>query len=270
MTNNSSIIKVIVSDLDGTLLNQHHKISDFTKKVFQKLHQLNYVIIVATGRHHIDAQAIVSDIGFPVYLVTSNGARVHSPQNELLYSFDIQSSAIKSVLALDIDPEITTVLFKEKYWLTSKVNEKLNSFQKEMTYPYEVVNFDDIEDCSAIKMFFTHDNHTKLVDLKDKILVDHANKFNHAFSLPICLEFMDKSVDKSVAIQKILEIEGFTFKNVMAFGDGFNDEEMLLKAEKGLIMHNAPATLKAILFPMEVIGSNDQDAVANYCTKELL
>jgi len=257
-------IKVIISDLDGTLLNSDHSISDYTKSVFQELHNQNYLIIVATGRHHLDAMSIIENLQFPVYLVTSNGARIHSPQKELLYSFDIKGEAVKSVLSLDINPEITTVLFKESVWQTSKTNKKLNAFQKEMVYPPEVVDFSDLEDYSAIKIFFTHDNHDLLVELKNRILENHSNVFSHAFSLPICLEFMDKSVDKSVAISRILKKEGFTFDEAISFGDGFNDEKMLNTAGIGLIMENAPDNLKSKLPHLEVISSNNEDGVAKY------
>ena len=257
-------IKVVISDLDGTLLNSDHTISAYTKSVFQELHKQNYLIIVATGRHHIDAMAIINGLDFPVYLVTSNGARIHSPQKELLYSFNMDGDSVKSVLALDIDPEITTVLFRETVWQTSKINNKLNAFQKDLAYPPQVVNFSELEDFNAIKIFFTHDDHQKLIDLKEKILESHLDVFSHAFSLPICLEFMDKSVDKSVAISKILEKEGFSFEETIIFGDGFNDEKMLNAAGFGLIMGNAPENLKSKLPHLEVISSNAEDGVAKY------
>lgn len=262
-------IKVVISDLDGTLLNSDHTISAYTKSVFQELHKQNYLIIVATGRHHLDAMAIVNNLGFPVYLVTSNGARIHSPHRELLYSFDMNAESVKSVLALDIDPEITTVLFRETVWQTSKTNKKLNAFQKDLVYPPQVVNFAELEDFNAIKIFFTHDDHQKLVDLKEKILETHSDDFHHAFSLPICLEFMDKSVDKSAAIAKILEKEGYSFEETISFGDGFNDEKMLTSAGIGLIMGNAPENLKEKLPHLEVISSNNEDGVARYLEKVL-
>ncbi len=267
---NKERIKVIISDLDGTLLNSEHQISDYTKSIFQKLHQENYLIIVATGRHHLDALPIVEGLGCPVYLVTSNGARIHSPKKELLFSFDIKSDAIKSVLALKIDSEFTTVLFKEKVWQTNKENKKLNSFQTVMNYPPEIVDFTTIEDLSAIKLFFTHNDHQKLVELKDKILADHSDDFDYAFSLPFCLEFMDKSVDKSVAVLKILEKENFTFKESISFGDGFNDEKMLIAAGKSLIMKNATEGLKNKLSHLEVIATNDDDGVAKYLAHKIL
>jgi Cof subfamily protein (haloacid dehalogenase superfamily) len=259
-------IKVVISDLDGTLLNSDHTISAYTKSVFKELHEQDYLIIVATGRHHMDAMAIISSLELPVYLVTSNGARIHSPKKELLYSFNLKGDAVKSILSLDIDPEITTVLFRETVWQTSKTNKKLNAFQKDLAYPPEVVDFTSLDDYSAIKIFFTHDDHQKLVDLRDKILEDHSDVFSHAFSLPICLEFMDKSVDKSVAIAKILEKEGYSFDQAISFGDGFNDEKMLDAAGIGLIMGNAPENLKNKLPHLEVISTNNEDGVAKYLT----
>lgn len=263
-------IKVIISDLDGTLLNSKHQISEYTKTVFQELHNQGSLIIVATGRHHLDALPIVERLGCPVYLVTSNGARIHSPENELLFSFDIPGDFVKSVFDLEIDPEITTVLFKEHIWLTNKNNEKLNSYQRESKYVPEIVNFCSLNDFSAIKFLFTHDDHQKLVELRDHILEKHPDDFSHAFSLPFCLEFMHKSVDKSVAIAKILEKEKFSFQEAIAFGDGFNDEKMLCLTRKGLIMGNAPQVFMDKLPHLEIILSNENDGVAKYLSERVL
>lgn len=263
-------IKVVISDLDGTLLTPEHKISEYTKTIFKELHNQNYLIIVATGRHHLDAMSIVETLGCPVYLVTSNGARIHSPENELLFSLDLQSELVKSVFDLEIDPEITAVLFKEDIWQTNKHNEKLNDFQKESKYLPEIVDFSSLEDFGGIKFFFTHDNHQTLVDLKDRILENHSDHFCHAFSLPFCLEFMHKSVDKSVAIAKILEKEAFAFEEAIAFGDGFNDEKMLLSTGRGLIMGNAPDNFKNKLSHLEVIATNEKDGVAKYLVEKVL
>tara|TARA_R110000868_G_scaffold102642_4_gene282716 strand:- start:1133 stop:1969 length:837 start_codon:yes stop_codon:yes gene_type:complete len=257
-------IKVIISDLDGTLLNQHHTIAEFTKIVLREMHEQGYLIIIATGRHHLDAIPIVDTLGFPTYLVTSNGARIHDPNRDLIFATNMESEAVKAVLSIERDPEITTVLFKETVWQTSKNNPKVNSFQTKMNYIPEVVNFDIIEDFTAIKVFFTHEKHSTLVALRDRIVASHSHLFNHAFSLPHCLEFMDKSVDKSVAIRKILDLENLSFDQAISFGDGYNDEEMLRATGKGLLMSNAPESLKSTLSHLETIEPNSEYGVAKY------
>ena len=268
--NKKNKFKVIISDLDGTLLNSEHKISSYTKTVFQELYKQNFLIIVATGRHHLDALPIIKSLGVPAYLVTSNGARIHSPDKELLFSFNIKSDVIKSVLSLEINPEITIVLFKENVWFTNKHNEKLNNYQTELNYMPQIVDYKTTTDLSAIKLFFSHDNHQKLVELKNTIMEKQVNTLNYAFSLPICLEIMDKSVDKSIAISKILERENLTYEEAICFGDGFNDEKMLLASEKGLIMANAVESFKNKLSQLEVISTNDDDSVAKYLSEEII
>lgn len=263
-------IKVIISDLDGTLLNSDHRISEYTKEVFRELHQQDYLIIVATGRHHLDAMPIIETLGFPIYLVTSNGARIHTPTKELLFSTNMNSSAVQSVLEMDIPDDFTTVLFKENVWQTNKNNDKLLEFQTELNYVPELVNYKEITDFDAIKIFFTHESHGKLVELRETILEKHPDIFSHAFSLPHCLEFMDKSVDKSVAIAQILAIEGYQFDQAVSFGDGYNDEGMLNASARGLLMGNAPDSLKRKLSHLEVILKNHEDGVANYLADKIL
>ncbi|WP_125723743.1 Cof-type HAD-IIB family hydrolase [Flavobacterium ustbae] len=263
-------IKVVVSDLDGTLLNPQHRISDYTKSIFQELHNQGYLIVIATGRHHLDAMAIIDKLEIPVYLVSSNGARIHSPNKEELFAFNLNSDIVKAALNVEIDPEITVVLFKENTWQTNKWNEKLNSFQEELKYRPELVDYKVLDDFAAIKIFFSCPDHEKLVKLKDEILANSSEHLHHAFSLPTCLEFMDKSIDKAVSIERALEKEGFTLKEAVAFGDGYNDVQMLSAAGKGLIMGNAPASLKEELSDLEVIKTNAEDGVARYIATRIL
>ncbi|MDX6183679.1 Cof-type HAD-IIB family hydrolase [Flavobacterium sp. Fl-77] len=270
MNSNLSTIKVVVTDLDGTLLNPQHRISDYTKSIFEELHQQNYLIIVATGRHHLDAMAIIDALGVPVYLVSSNGARIHSPEKQELFSFNLKSEVVKAALSVEIDPEITVVLFKESVWQTNKLSEKLNAFQADLKYLPELVDYQTLEDFESIKIFFAHDNHEKLVVLKDAILQSGVDELHHAFSLPTCLEFMDKSVDKAVAIQRVLEKEGLSMQHAISFGDGFNDVQMLSATGKSLIMGNAPLVLKETLPHLEVIKTNAEDGVAKYIASKIL
>lgn len=263
-------IKVIVSDLDGTLLNSDHQISDYTKEVFRELYNQNYLIIVATGRHHLDAMSIVETLDFPIYLVTSNGARIHAPDKELIFATNMESDAVQSVMQMDIPDEYTIVLFKENVWQTNKHDNKLLEFQTKLSYVPELVNYKEITDFNAIKIFFKHESHGKLLELREQILEKHPDTFSHAFSLPHCLEFMNKSVDKSVAIGRILEKEGYEFHQAISFGDGYNDEGMLNATAKGLLMGNAPDSLKNKLAHLDVILKNHEDGVANYLAENIL
>jgi hypothetical protein len=119
-------------------------------------------------------------------------------------------------------------------------------------------------------MFITHEKHSKLVELQDRILEKHSTILAHAFSLPWCLEFMDITVDKSVSIAKVLEIENYSFSQAISFGDGYNDEKMLTTTSKGFLMGNAPESLKNKLSQLEVLAANSEDGVAHFLADNFL
>jgi hydroxymethylpyrimidine pyrophosphatase-like HAD family hydrolase len=99
------------------------------------------------------------------------------------------------------------VVFKENVWLTNKDNESLVFRQNWIIA--EVVDFDTVKKICDKNVFYSRV--ILNLELRDRILVKHSNDFSHAFSLPLCLEFMDKTVDKSVAVARILKIENFNF-----------------------------------------------------------
>jgi hydroxymethylpyrimidine pyrophosphatase-like HAD family hydrolase len=80
----------------------------------------------------------------------------------------------------------------------------------------------------------------------------------------------DKTVDKSVAVARILKIENFNFDKIIFFGDGYNDEKMLIAAGLGFVMANAPESLKSKLSHLEVISTNDDDCLVKFLSKRVL
>jgi hydroxymethylpyrimidine pyrophosphatase-like HAD family hydrolase len=80
----------------------------------------------------------------------------------------------------------------------------------------------------------------------------------------------DKTVDKSVAVARILKIENFNFNKIIFFGNGYNDEKMLIAAGLGLVMANAPESLKSKLSHLEVISTNDDDGLVKFLSKRVL
>ena len=74
-------------DLDGTLLNSQHQVSDLTRTTLKTLIDGGVKFIVATGRHIIDVQGIRQTMGFECELITSNGALVSAADDSLLFQY---------------------------------------------------------------------------------------------------------------------------------------------------------------------------------------
>ncbi|MFC1507892.1 HAD-IIB family hydrolase, partial [Pseudomonadota bacterium] len=95
--------KIVASDLDGTLLTPDHKITPFTKDVLNRLHQQGKDFVFATGRHHIDVAGMREHLGIPAYMITSNGARVHNCQGEVVFQQDVQAEVVKTLIEMTKD-----------------------------------------------------------------------------------------------------------------------------------------------------------------------
>ncbi|WP_265448412.1 HAD family hydrolase, partial [Aeromonas salmonicida] len=98
------MFKVVVSDLDGTLLNKQHQISPRTRDTLHRLVEQGIKFVVATGRHHVDVRSIRDTLGLDIYLITSNGAVVHDKQDQLIFNQALPAAVAAELIALDRDP----------------------------------------------------------------------------------------------------------------------------------------------------------------------
>ncbi len=266
-TRKETPFRIVASDLDGTLLAPNHQLSDFSKQTLKELHDKGYTFIFATGRHHVDVAGIREIAGIPAYMITSNGARVHDQNDQLMYSKNVPEELVQPVIdVIRHDPEIYIHLYQDEQWLMDRDDEELAKFHSESGFTYTRFNASNAPTNGIAKVFFTHPkhDHEHLVQYENQLREKFGDQLNIAFSTPWCLEVMAADVSKGDALDAVAKSLGFSLENCIAFGDGMNDVEMLSMAGKGLVMGTSHHKVKAALPNNEVIGSNEEDAVAQY------
>lgn len=266
-TQKNTPFHIVASDLDGTLLAPNHQLSAFSKQTLKALHQKGFTFIFATGRHHIDVASIREVAGIPAYMITSNGARVHDQNNQLMYSHNVPPELVQPVI--DIvrqNPDIFIHLYRDDDWLLDRESERLAKFHSESGFSYQRFNAAEAPCDGIVKVFFTHpqQDHQCLVEFETRLREQFGDQLNITFSTPWCLEIVAAEVSKGNALEAIANSLNMKLENCIAFGDGMNDAEMLQMAGKGLVMGGAHQTVKQALPDNEVIGNNSDDAVAHY------
>ena len=114
---------VIATDLDGTLLNSDHQLDPFTAETVRTLAARGVPIVIATGRHYRDVAGIRDLLGVDAYLITSNGARVHAPGDERIYSRDLDPAAVRRLVQPDLaggEGRVIVNLFADDAWLIDR------------------------------------------------------------------------------------------------------------------------------------------------------
>ena len=252
---------VLLFDLDGTLLRTDKSISVRTLNILEKCRNAGTLIGISTSRSEKNSRSYLSAL-CPDFMIASGGALVKC-QNEYVYKaeFTVEETRKMIQLARDIcgaDCEITIDTKDEHYW-----NYKLDPNQVDASWGGSIytdfVNFSE----RALKMCVE--------------IFDFATAKRLADSLPDCdcVKFVDsewykftkKTATKENAILELCKVYNITTNDIWAFGDDLVDIGMLKLCGKGIAMGNALPNVKSIADV--VIGSNDEDGIADYLEKEL-
>ncbi|MGY0219196.1 Cof-type HAD-IIB family hydrolase [Endozoicomonadaceae bacterium StTr2] len=257
---------VVVSDLDGTLLNEQHELTPETRQVIRQLNGQGVRFIFATGRHHQDVDSIRAQLGIDMYTITSNGARVLSPDGEFIVRHNILPATVKGLIAAGrkYRGSVYINVYAEDQWFVEQEQKELLKFHSKTGFAYQLQDLDTIPTNQIIKLFFCAGNHDNLLPLEQDIKRIFGDTVSLAFSLPTILEVMAPGVNKGHALQEIMSLKGLSLQDAIAFGDGMNDVEMLAAAGKGVIMGNSHQRLRDRLPELEVTGLNTNSAVAGY------
>jgi hypothetical protein len=261
--------KLVVCDLDGTLLNPGHRLGDYTRSVLVRLQALGVDLMLASGRHVQDIRALSGQLGGHGCLISSNGAAVHDRESRLV---DCHPLVPRCVTALIQDPSLADVhinVYRINDWLVSRPEPLLLSRHEDSGFTYHVTDLRTIDGTDVLKVFF-YGGHERLLEIEQWVLNRFADLVATTFSVPVTLEIMAHGVSKGAALTRVAQRVGIELAQVLAFGDGMNDLEMLERVGTGLIMENADPRLKQALPGLQVIGSNADESVARHLERQFL
>ncbi|WP_041604701.1 Cof-type HAD-IIB family hydrolase [Thioflavicoccus mobilis] len=261
--------KLVVCDLDGTLLDAEHRLADYTREVLDALLARGIQLAFASGRHFVDVRGVAERLSARPYLISSNGAAVHDRAARPLHSHALPTECLGHLLHDRLFDEVHTNVYRADDWLVEEARPELLRFHRDSGFRYRVVDFREVDPAPVLKVFYHHADPARLAALEPEILARHGERVTTTFSMPMILEVMAKGVSKGGALIRVRKALGLRPEEVIAFGDGPNDLEMLRCAGKGVLMANAAPELRATLPDLEVIGPHAEEAVAHYLARWL-
>jgi len=262
-------IQLVVTDMDGTLLNGEHKLTPNTIATVQSLVAQGVEFMLATGRHYEDVYLMAQQLGVEACLITSNGARVHNHLGHALYENHMPVELVEKVLELSKDFNVHRNIYQQNSWLVEEQHEALLAIHSESGFKYEMCDFTGMDLEQIDKIYFTAD-HEALLELEICLKKYLSDKLYITFTSPEYLEVMNLGVSKGKALEMVMKKRGLFTHEVMALGDGMNDIDMLSLVGHGVIMENASQQVKALLPHLPQAQSNADDGVASYLEQTLL
>jgi Cof subfamily protein (haloacid dehalogenase superfamily) len=253
-----SKVRLIATDMDGTLLNSKHEVSPDFLPIFRKLKERGIIFVAASGRQYFNLLKTLDEVKDEVIFAAENGSLVMF-QNQELHVQEMAPEIVHELIGIARERNGTYPIIcgKKKAYVESGAPEFIDHL-KLYFERYEIV--DDL-------LNVTDDQFLKftLCDLAGS----EANSYPHfrhfsdqlqvKVSGPIWLDISHKKANKGVAMEVIQERFGISYEETMIFGDYFNDVEMLQKGYFSYAMANAHPDVKKLA--RFVARSNDENGV---------
>lgn len=263
MVPTASHVKLIASDLDGTLFGADHTLSERTIVAIRSAHEAGIRVVAATGRSFTSAVPRLRPAGVVGHAVCSNGSLVHDVvANVTEHRFPIDPDHVARFfdLVTSLDP------LHSLSWETDHGNGWDDSFA-DIAFTHDDLGATP----TLVGRPQSHHRTTKLMlqhpyfeqdELRARLMPHLVDPLNVSCSGVEFVEVTGTGVDKSTGLAHLCDRWGISAEEVVAFGDNHNDVGMLAWAGHGVAMGNAADS--AIEAADEVIGDHRDDAVAMY------
>jgi len=273
MTVNNKNIKMIVTDLDNTLLRTDKTISDYTAGILNKCRQNGIKIVFATARPKRTVMRYLDIIPADA-VIFHNGAVIYDGREQIFHcgiSSDIAKNILRAVshdfptatLSVEIDDVLYANFEVSAIWnYTEAVFIDFSDFENNnsMVLPDKpaekiIVGMDSVvmtsdNEINCSKKYLTDDLYMEMTSTDHKLIM-----------------IMNRKAVKSNAVKLLVERYGYDINDVIAFGDDFNDVEMIKQCGIGVAVSNAIDEAK--LAADFICGSNDDDGVAKWIEENI-
>jgi Cof subfamily protein (haloacid dehalogenase superfamily) len=266
-------IRLLALDIDGTLLNPQFEISPPDLTALQRAHDSGIEVLLVTGRRHDFALPIAQQLGFDLWLISSNGAVTRSLAGETFYRDMLPAETCRLLCGEMLEFRGNTVLTFDVRGKGAIVLEHLNELEssirrwleKNLHYIDFVVPLENalITDpvqamfCGPIPLMLQALARLESCHLSERITVLRTEYPDRNLSI---VDVLNQGCSKGHALERWANFRSIHRSQVMAIGDNYNDVEMLAFAGHPVIMGNASEDLRSRGW--KVTRSNAENGVA--------
>jgi len=240
-----NLIKLAVSDVDGTLVNKDKRVTPLTREAIKTFQESGGSFTLATGRIERSAIPFCRDLDIRIPVILYNGARIVDPlTEEVLWEKSLHKEDLDRALELRSKYSFDYLIYSDGEAYVFERSDSVKLFEKGDGYKSILI---------TDPLMFCEREVTKILMIGDNSLFPgFRNDFNGTRKNPAALvqsesnylEILPPGVNKGTALDKLQKILGLKRENIVCFGDNMNDIEMLQNAGTGIAMGNALSAVK--------------------------
>lgn len=283
------MIRLIASDMDGTLLNDEHTISEENLKAIKVAEEKGCHFTIVTGRDYSGVKNFFEEFDLKCECILSNGAEYRDINGEVIERITIDNTTVRKIVEVMMKANVSIEMFTEDGMIIineeiykESLLERFRRYNKGKTdleiieiarhmydtwNPKIIKNVEEFLDSNTdiLKIMTYHEDAGYIKELKEKLKNIEGIAVASTFENDI--EISNIQAQKGLILTKVIEKIGIKKEEVIVLGDSFNDYSMFEEFENSFAMENAIPEIKKIA--KYITDTNDNDGVAKAIYKAL-
>lgn len=267
----NSPYKMLVLDLDDTLLRDDHSISDRTISALLEAQERGVKVVLASGRPTpamTQYAILLQQHLYDSYMISFNGAIVHDTKtSEIIFETSLTQQEIHSLYDFSVENKVHIISYSDKGVISETESEYIDVELHLTGMPHhKVASFKDEMTGSAVKcIMLEHPDYLKTIEIK---LKTERTDLSVSRSKPFFLEVMPNGIDKAASLDFLAKRVGISKDQIIAVGNAGNDLSMIQYAGLGIWVENVTPELRHL--GDYIVASNNNDGVAEVVERFIL
>ena len=238
------MIKMVATDIDGTIVKWGCDYSDGVKSCVKKLCDNGVKVVLVTGRMHCATTHVAEALGLKTPIVSYQGGLIKNNKGETLYQQNLDSDTAKKIIKWARKNDVHINLYLDDKLYVEKDNDFVRKYTDGKFISYEVCNFDDLNIENVNKILAIDFNDAERVT---GWVCELQQKFPELYivkSTPYFCEIGSSKAKKSAGVEFLANQWGIKKDEILTIGDQDNDIELLKAGGVPVAMGNASDDLK--------------------------
>jgi hypothetical protein len=263
-------VKIIVSDVDGTLVKNDGAIGYETKKLVRELHKHDVLFSFATGRLHSAVTEIANELEINNPIISLDGSLIKNfPGGETIFESFMKAKYVKRAIKFAEDHLLNIALCHSNAIYYTENNSVIPSILNKYGAQYEEVNSYDDYLNETLEIVYAGDNRESIEFIRDRFSFPYTfgcttSYFrSHSHQGIYYLDIRRSGSSKGIGLKRLLKHLKIKTENAVVMGDWYNDISMFeTKAVKVAVANSIPELLRIADHVTE--RSNNNDGVAEF------
>lgn len=239
------MIKLVATDIDGTVLIPEGDFTEGVKECIKKLCKSGIKVVLVTGRMHAAASRIAKDLGLDTPVVSYQGGLIKN-RGETLYQRYLTKEQTEKILDWAKQEKIHINLYNDDVLYSENECYEITRYCNNLHTQYKIKLFCKIEKTKINKLLAIDYDNPEKIDLFEKELPKIFPELYIVKSTPYFLEFSNPEGSKYCAVKYLQNYWGLKDEEILTIGDQNNDLELLRAGGIKIAMGNATEELKAV------------------------